>query len=91
MSKKIRTTDTDITVKASTIDVIEIGTFSFEKDERYPWVDIYLIGKEEKEFVKQVEEGDKGIISSEDLRIFALNWFFNNVEIVKNEDNNNGI
>lgn len=81
MSKKIKTTDTNIDINTTNIEVVEISGISFEKDERYPWIDIYQIGNEAKEFIEQID--DEEIIGYEDLKIFALNWFFNNVEVVK--------
>lgn len=81
MIKKIKTTDTNIDINSTIIEVVEISGISFEKDERYPWVDIYQIGNETKEFIEQID--DEEILDYEELRIFALNWFFNNVEVVK--------
>lgn len=88
MSKIIKTTNTDIRVDTSSIMVIEIGDFSFEVDERYPWIDMYLIGGEYKEFVAQIDEEDMPVFSDypegyENLKRYCLNWFFKNVEIVK--------
>ena len=84
MCKKIKITDTDLTINTSEILVIEIGMLSFEKDERYCWVDIYGIGNENKEFIEQIDyENMPVLITLEELKIFALNWYFNNVEIVK--------
>lgn len=84
MNKKIKTTDTDVRVTTSTIDVVELGGLSFEHDERYPWVDVYHIGDENKEFIDQIDEDMPTIVSIEDLKILSLNWYFNNVEVVKN-------
>lgn len=87
MSKKIRTTNTDLDIGTSKIDVVEIADFSFEKDDRYPWVDLYSISNKGKEFIEQIDdEITTDIISHEDLKVFALNWFFNNVEIIKNKN-----
>ena len=84
MSKLIKTTDADMKVDMTTILVVEIGTFSFEVDRRYHWIDVYMIGGESKEFVSQIDEEDMPIfVEHEELKIFALNWYFNNVEIVK--------
>lgn len=83
MNKMIKTTNTNINVETSNILVAEIGDFSFEKDERYHWIDVYMIGNENKKFVAQIdEENMPTIVEHEELKIFALNWFFNNVEIV---------
>lgn len=88
MSKMIKTTNTDIRVDTSSIMVVEIGDFSFEVDERYPWIDVYLTGGEHKEFITQIDEDDTPLFSDseagyENLKRYCLNWFFNNVEIVK--------
>lgn len=86
MSKKIKSMDTNIVINESTINVVEIGNISFEMDERYPWIDIYGIGNEEKTFIEQVDTDETTeIVSDDDLRRFALNWYFNNVEIVSDE------
>ena len=84
MSKLIKTTDADMKVDITTILVVEIGTFSFEVDSRYPWIDVYMIGGESKAFVSQIDKEDMPIfVEHEELKIFALNWYFNNIEIVK--------
>lgn len=84
MSKMIKTTDTEMNVNTSTILVVEIGVLSFEVDERYPWIDVYLIGGETKEFVAQIDDKDTPIFTEhEELKRFALNWYFNNVEIIE--------
>ncbi len=46
MEGKFITTNTDLEVRTTNIQVVEIGDLAFEQDERYPWVDIYLIGNE---------------------------------------------
>lgn len=85
MSKMIKTTDTDIKIEESIILVVEIGTLSFEIDERYPWIDVYLTGGESKEFVTQIDEENMPVfVEHEELKRYCLNWYFNNVEIVKN-------
>lgn len=84
MSKMIKTTDTDIKVDTSTILVIEIGILSFEVDSRFPWINVYLIGGESKEFVTEIDEDDMPIfVEHEELKRFCLNWYFNNVEIIE--------
>ncbi|NRY58847.1 ubiquitin [Clostridium acetobutylicum] len=82
MNKKIKTTDTNINIDESTILVVEIGVLSFEVDERYPWIDVYFIGNESKEFITQIDEEKMPIfVKHEELKRFALNWYFNNVEL----------
>lgn len=84
MDKSIKITDTDMKIETSTILVVEVGTFSFEVDERYPWVDVYMTGNESKEFVTQIDEENMPVfVGHEELKRFALNWYFNNIEIVK--------
>lgn len=83
MSKMIKTTDTELKVEESTISVIEIGTLSFELDERFPWIDVYLTGGEAKEFITQIdEENMPTFVNHEELKRCCLNWYFNNVEII---------
>lgn len=84
MSKMIKTTETDLKVKESTILAVEIGCFSFEKDSRYPWIDVYTVGDESKFFMTQIAEKVSEISTHKELKVFALNWFFENVEIVTN-------
>lgn len=84
MNKIIKTTSTNTEVKVSNILVVEIGDFSFEVDERYPWINVYQLGGECKIFVTEIDEDDMPIFSDcETLKVFALNWYFNNVEIVR--------
>lgn len=85
MSKFFKTTDTEVRVSESTILVVEIGPLSFEVDSRYPWVDVYYRDSDElKEHIEQIDEDDMPIFTShEELKVFALNWYFNNVEIIQ--------
>ena len=87
MSKMIKTTDTNIEVETSEILVVQIGTLSFEVDERYPWIDVYNIGGENKEFILQITYEDMPIfVEYEVLKRYCLNWYFNNVEIVNDKE-----
>lgn len=87
MSKMIKTTDTNIEVGTSEILAVQIGTLSFEVDERYPWIDVYNIGGENKEFITQIDEEDMPIfVEHEELKTYCLNWYFDNVEIVTEEE-----
>jgi hypothetical protein len=81
MSKKIKTNDTDVVICTTTIEVVSINGISFEHDEELPCVSIYIVGDGDKEFYEEVES--QGIVGLEDLKRFALNWYFDNVEIVR--------
>lgn len=81
MSKKIQTTDTNIEVITSTALIVKVGAFKFIKEEDYPWADIYLTGGEVDEFIEQIELDE--VITIDDLKLKAINWVFDNVEIVK--------
>lgn len=86
MNKKIKTTNIDMTIETTRVDVVQIGTISFEKDERFPWINVYQIGNEAKEFIEEIDD-EEIVITFEELKIAALNWVFNNVEIVKEINN----
>ena len=81
MSKRIKTNNSDIDISTTTIEVITINGFSFEHDEQLPRVGIYIISDSGKELYEEIEVDD--VIDFEDLKRFAMNWYFNNVEIVK--------
>lgn len=82
MEGKFITTNTDLEVRTTNIQVVEIGDLAFEQDERYPWVDVYLIGNEGRaEFLEQIDEKEMPV-GLEALRVFALNWYFKNVEVI---------
>ncbi|BDS17345.1 hypothetical protein [Clostridium perfringens] len=82
MTGKFITTNTNLEVRTTNIQVVEIGDLSFEMDERFPWVDIYLIGDEGRaEFLERIDE-EEVLVGLEELRVFSLNWYFKNVEIV---------
>lgn len=84
MSKMIKTTDAEVKIDTSSILVVEIGSLSFEVDGRFPWINVYAIGGEHKEFVTEIDEDDMPIfVEHDELKRFCLNWYFNNVEIVK--------
>ena len=45
MSKLIKTNDTNLSVELSQINVVKIGVLSFEIEDGYPWIDVYLFIK----------------------------------------------
>ena len=84
MTKMIKTTDAEVKIDTSSILVVEIGSLSFEVDGRFPWINVYAIGGEHKEFVTEIDEDDMPIfVEHDELKRFCLNWYFNNVEIVE--------
>lgn len=84
MNKKITITDVNLSLRTSTAIIVQVGLIKFVKDKQYPWVDIFLTGGETDEFVVQADtEKASKVIDLEDLKIFAINWVFENVEVVK--------
>lgn len=87
--KKIRTTNTDIKVDTTTILAVEIDGIRFEADERFPWITIYSWNEATLTRLDEIDGLDdnlKSIGTLEDLKVVALNWYFNNVEIVSEVD-----
>lgn len=84
MSKKIKTTNTDISVETSTTLVVEIGEFCFEVDERFPWINVYrTVDFTKREYVTEIDEEDMPIfVEHGELERYCLKWYFNNVEII---------
>jgi len=88
MLNKIKTTDTNLEVDTSTVMIVRAGSFKFEQEEGRPWISIYLEGttQEDDSFIEEITTDETvGIVDFEDLKRFALNWIFKNVEIVKDE------
>lgn len=86
MDKRIKTTDADMRVSTTTIEVVDINGVRFEHDEQLPCVQVYMTNcdGEERELLEEIEETEtEPIVGFEDLHRVALNWYFNNVEIVK--------
>lgn len=83
MSKLIKTNDTNLSVELSQINVVKIGVLSFEIEDGYPWIDVYLLSGEQKEFLTEIDGEDvpTGLIE-EEFKAFCLNWYFDNVEII---------
>ncbi|EDT84657.1 hypothetical protein [Clostridium botulinum] len=84
MSKKIKTTDLNLNVSTGTMIYIDIDIFRFLYDEEIFNLTIEMLDGENFEFYKEVDlpEGEV-IVDHNDLKIFALNWIFKNVEVVK--------
>jgi hypothetical protein len=87
MEKKIKTTNTDIEIRCTNFLAVDINSFRFMLDEEMPlWIPILHCTDGEK--WEQIGEIDEDFVteihSVEDLKRVALNWYFNNVEIVEN-------
>ncbi|KGO13869.1 ubiquitin [Clostridium botulinum] len=84
MNKKIKTTDLDLNVSTGTMLYVDIDIFRFSYNQEIFNLTIKILDGENYEFFEEVElpEG-KVIINHDDLRKFAFNWIFNNVEIVE--------
>ena len=84
MNKKFKTTINEINIETSTIMVVEIGNFIFEADERFPWIEVYKNTDGKKEYLESIdEENMPTFINHNDLKVYCLNWFFDNTEVVK--------
>lgn len=83
MSKRIKTNSTDFRVSTSTAMIVNVGTFKFVKNEEYPWIDIYMTGGEKDEFIEQLDDTEDEPINFDELKVIALNWVFDNVEVAK--------
>ena len=86
MSKKITTTDTDLTISNSKAIILTIGQFKFSKEEFNPQINIYTIGNEVDEFLESIpEDNEEFELDYKELEVIALNWIFRNVEMVQTE------
>lgn len=88
-SKKIKTTNSDMEIRCTNHLVVEINSFKFIFDEELPhWVTI-LSCTNGADF-ESIDELDDDLIleisTLDDLKRVALNWYFDNVEIVKEID-----
>ena len=88
MEKMIKTTDTTVAVETSLIMAVKIGDFIFETEEPYFWIEVYSVDGVNKTLIAEIDGDDMPVLSEseegyEDLKRVCLNWYFNNVEIVK--------
>lgn len=82
--KSIKTTNTNFEVSTEMAMIAKVGSFKFVKEDDYPWIDVFLSGDEEDTLLDQVDDEEaNSVIDLKDLEIFALNWVFKNVEVVK--------
>lgn len=89
MSKKVKTTNTNMEIKCTTHLVVDINSFRFIFDEEMPhWITILdCTNGEDFESVDEINgENVCSIRTLEDLKRVAVNWYFNNVEVVDEID-----
>jgi len=78
MTKMIRMNDIDLDINTGTTMYVNIDVFKFIADEQLESVEIQIETNGESEFLEEVHTS---ITNHDDLKKFALNWIFNNVEI----------
>ncbi|HCL4447429.1 TPA: ubiquitin [Clostridium botulinum] len=84
MSKKIKTTDLNLNVSTGTLLYVDIDIFRFSYNQEIFNLTIKILDGENYEFFEEVSlPEDEVIVDHNDLKIFALNWIFKNVEVVK--------
>ncbi|CAL83935.1 ubiquitin [Clostridium botulinum] len=84
MNKKIKTTDLNLNVSTGTMIYVDIDIFRFLYDQEIYCITVEVLDGENYEFLEEINlEKDKSNLDHNDLKKFALNWIFENVEIVK--------
>ncbi|WP_409068900.1 ubiquitin [Clostridium caseinilyticum] len=84
MNKKIKTTDLNLNVSTGTMIYIDIDIFRFLYDQEIYCIKVEVLDGENYEFLEEINlEKGKSNLDHNDLKRFALNWIFKNVEIVK--------
>lgn len=87
MREKIKIADTNLEIRTTNQKVVEINSLSFVLDEEFPWVTVrFSKDGDLHEDIDEIdilnEDGSVKVNSLAELKIAALNWYFNNVEIV---------
>ena len=91
MKKKIKIADTKLEIRTTNQMVVEIDSLSFILDEEFPWITVrFSKDGELHEDIDEIdilnEDGSVQVNSLEELKIVGMNWYFNNVKIVKNSE-----
>lgn len=81
----------NLEIDTTSIMAVEIENFTFEVDERFPWVKVYKRTDdtwENREYITEINEDDTPIfIDSEEgykqLIEYCTNWLLNNPRLVK--------
>jgi len=86
MNKKITMTNLDLSADTGTILYVTIDDLRFSADECQFSLIVEIENQGKFELIEEIDLGgpdDEIIIDHNDLKRVALNWIFNNVEIVK--------
>lgn len=84
MSKKVKVTDFDLNISTGTIIYLDIDTFRFLYNEEIFELIVQIENNGSFEFLEEIELAEYEVITDHtDLERFALNWVFDNVEVVK--------
>lgn len=84
MNKKIKTTDLNLNVSTGTMLYVDIDIFRFLYDQEIFCITVQFLDEEDYKFLEEINlKKDKNNLDHNDLKIFALNWIFKNVEVVK--------
>ena len=87
MKKLLQITDDNIRISPSTIMAVQIAQYSFEIDDRFPVVEVYLYKEGSKIYVTTIDEDIPSYVDPKLFKMFCLKWFFNNVELVEEVTN----
>lgn len=86
MSKKIKTTHLSLNKFTGKMIYVTIDIFKFLYDEDTFYLTVELENQGQFEFFQEIDLPEGELITDhKDLERFALNWIFDNVEIVKEE------
>lgn len=86
MDKKIKTTSLNLSTFTGKMIYVGIDIFRFLYDEDTFYLTVEIENQGQFEFLEEIDlPEDETILNHEDLKRIALNWIFNNVEIVKDE------
>lgn len=90
MDYKIKTLAGNINVEKEVSLIATVGDIRVEKEMSTPWINIFLNDNSDigYSFVDQVElKGKDDIKNQDELVAFAMNWYFENVEVVTQKQN----
>lgn len=79
--KKIKVNDLNMDIYLGSVMYVTIDVFRFSKDEDLPCVEVEIEENGEYKFLEEINEEDV-IVTHEELKKVALNWIFDNVEVI---------